>query len=105
MRQELVQLGDRTIGNAREHIVEPGEGIHFHQLARSNEASKDRRCFAAAIAAEKGPVGTAHGKAAQSSLGGVVIDGQIRILAVARQRGPFLKVYATAWKASLLGKT
>ena len=64
MRQEFVQLGDRMIGNAREHIVEPGEGIHFHQLARSNEASKDRRCFAAAIAAEKGPVGTAHGKAA-----------------------------------------
>ena len=90
MRQEFVQLSDRMIGDVREHIVEPCEGVHFHQLARSDEASQYRRGFAATVAAEKGPIGTAHGKAAQSSLGGVVIDGEIRILAVARQRDPVL---------------
>jgi len=90
LRQEFVQLGDRMIGDARENIAEPGERVHFHQFARSDEASQDRRGLAAAVAAEKGPVGTAHGKAAQSSLGGVVIDGEIWILTVARQRGPVL---------------
>ena len=84
MRQEFIQLGDRMIGDAREHIVEPGERIHFHQLARSDKTSQHRRCFAATVAAKKGPVGAAHGKAAQGSLGCVVVDGEIRTLAVTR---------------------
>jgi hypothetical protein len=29
MRPEFVQLGERMIDDAREHIVEPGEAIHF----------------------------------------------------------------------------
>ena len=64
MRQEFVQLGDRMIGNAREHIAELGEGIHFYQLARSDEASQHHCGLAAGGRCRKGPVATAHGKAA-----------------------------------------
>src|ERR1700722_4241026 len=77
--------------DARKYIVEPGEGVYFYQLAGGHETAQNRRGASAAVAAKKRPVVAAHGPAAQGALGSVVVDGQIRMVAVTRQRDPVLQ--------------
>ena len=91
MRQKVVELGDRIIGDALEHIAEPGERINAEKLAGSDKAAEHGCGLTSVIATEEGPVVAADGNAAQSPLGGVVVDGQIAVVAIARQRRPVLE--------------
>ena len=74
MWQQFIEPGEGKLADAREHIAKPGERIDLHQLAGSYKAAEDSRGPAAAIAAEEGPVGAAHGEAAQGALGVIVVD-------------------------------
>src|SRR5665213_4363663 len=61
------------------------------QFTRSNEAAEIRRDPAAVVAAEENPVVTTHCKAPQRSLGTVVVDQQIAVETVSRQRRSVLQ--------------
>jgi hypothetical protein len=86
VRQELIELLDRVRRDARQHIPEPGERIEFVEFARTDEAAQDGHRLATAITAEKGPVVAAHCNAAKRALGPVVVDGQIAVFEIARER-------------------
>src|SRR5262249_51406814 len=65
--------------------------VAYHQFTGSHKASQHRRCAATTITTEKRPVVAAHGPAAQRTFGVIVVDGEIRMLTVARQGGPVLQ--------------
>ena len=83
MRQQVVQVSDRMVGDAGEHIAEPGKRIDSGQFARSDEAAQNGRGPAAIVAPEEGPVVAAH-RAPQRPHGGVVVDRQIAVGTVPR---------------------
>lgn len=89
--EQIVELLDRALPDAREHIVEPCEWFDSGEFARSDEAAQHGHGSAAAIAAEEGPVAAADGNAAQAPLGVVVVDGQVAVGEVARQGRPVLQ--------------
>jgi hypothetical protein len=70
------------VGDAAENIAEPGKRIDLYQSAACDEAAQKRRCLAAAIATEEGPVVPSDREATQRPLGTVVVDGEIAIAAV-----------------------
>src|SRR5690349_11314083 len=74
MRQELIQLGDGMIGDTREHIAEPSERIHFHQLTGSYKAPQHRHSPAAAITSQKHPVVAAYRDPTQGSFRAIVVN-------------------------------
>ena len=89
--QQVIELLDRAFSDACEHVLEPGEWVHLRQFARGNETPQHRHRLAATIAAHEGPVAPAHRDAAQAPLGVIVVDGQVAIFQVARQRLPVLQ--------------
>jgi len=91
MWQQVIELLDRAFSDACEHVLEPGEWVHLRQFARGNETPQHRHRLAATIAAHEGPVAPAHRDAAQAPLGVIVVDGQVAIFQVARQRLPVLQ--------------
>ena len=86
MRQEFFEPRDGMFGDAAEHIAEPGKGIDADKFAGRDKAAQHGRGFAAVIAPEEGPVVAAHCKPSQRAFGGIVVDGQIAVGAVASQR-------------------
>ena len=64
MRQQLIELIDRVIGNAAKNIAKPGKWVNLHQFAGSDKAGQHRRRLAALVAAEKRSVVPSNGKAA-----------------------------------------
>ena len=60
------------IGDAGEHVGEPGLRIDVVELGRVDQRVHDRGALAAAIGAGEQPGLAAEGNAAQRSLGGVV---------------------------------
>jgi len=58
MRQQFFKPLDGVFRNTSEDIAEPGKRIDPGNLTRSDEAAEYRRCPAAVIAAEEGPVVT-----------------------------------------------
>ena len=71
------------IGDAGESVFEPGERIDSDALTGSHETPQHRRGLAAFITAKEYPVVAAHCYAADRPLGGIVIDLEISVLAVA----------------------
>jgi hypothetical protein len=82
MRQQFVELVDRVFPDAREHVLEPGEGIDLQQFARPDKAAEDRHGLAAPVAAYEQPVVAANSDTAQASLGVVVVDREIAVFAI-----------------------
>src|SRR6266436_586866 len=91
MWQELVELINGMRRDAREHIAEPGPGIDLDAFAGRHESLQYSRCFAPVVAAEERPVIPAHCDSPQGTLRRVVVDLQIAVFAIARQRGPVLE--------------
>ena len=58
MRQELIEVADRMARDAREHILEPGEGVHLDQFTRGDEAPEYSGGLASAVAPKERPVGS-----------------------------------------------
>ena len=83
MRQKLGEPVNGVIGDARERVLEPGEGIDSDALTGSYETPQHRGGLAVFIAAKEHPVVAAQCYAAYRPLGGVVIDLEISIRAVA----------------------
>ncbi len=83
MRQKLANPGNGMIGVAGENIFEPNERIDSDALTGSHETPQHRGGLAAFITAKEHPVVAAHCDAADRTLGGVVIDLEISVLAVA----------------------
>src|SRR5262249_27448453 len=83
VRQKLGNPGNGMIGDARENIFEPDERIDFDALTGSHETPQHRGGLAAFITAKEHPVVAAHCYTADRALGGVVVDWEISILAVA----------------------
>ncbi len=61
MRQEFFDPGDGMLGDAAEHIMEPGKRIDLDEFARGDEAAQHSRGLAAVIASEESPVVAANG--------------------------------------------
>ncbi len=75
MREQRGEAIDGVaVGNAREDVPEPGEGVHAGQATGSDEAHQHGRRPAADVAAHEHPVAAAHGDAAQRPFGRVVVD-------------------------------
>src|SRR5215510_11431275 len=81
-------------GNSGKHVFEPGEGLHTYPLTGCREASQDGCSLAAPVTAEEDPVVASHRYTTDIALGGIVIDAQISVFAVARQRRPVLQAIA-----------
>ena len=77
--------------NPRQDILEPSEGIDSDALARGREAPQHRAGFAAFVTAEEHPAVAPHSHVADRAFGGVIVDGQISVLAIVGQRGPVLQ--------------
>ena len=56
MRQQFTEPFDRMVGDASEHIAEPGKRIDLRQFAGCDKATQDRRRLPAVIAPEERPV-------------------------------------------------
>ena len=76
MRQEFGQAADGMGDDSRKDILKPGERIDSDPLAGCHEAPEDRCRAAIVIAAKEHPVVSADRDAADSALGGVIIDLQ-----------------------------
>src|SRR5665213_3345950 len=91
VRQQLFEPFDRMVSDPPEDIAEPGKGIDLRQFAGGDKAAQDRRGPASVVAPEESPVVPPDREAAQRALSAVVIDGQIAVAAIARQRRPVLQ--------------
>src|SRR5437879_12526071 len=80
--------------DAREDVFEPGERIDPDPLARGQEAPQHGSRVATLVAAKEHPVVATHRDTADGALGGVIIDLQISVLAVAGQCCPVLQSVA-----------
>src|ERR1700733_470126 len=89
--QQFFKPFNRMVGDAAENITEPGKRVDLDEFARCDEAAQNRRSLAAVIAAEESPVVPSDREATPRPLGAVVIDGQIAVAAVARERRPVLQ--------------
>lgn len=69
MRQKPGEAIDRMTANAREDIVEPGEGIDLGPLTGSHKAAQHCGGSATNIATKEHPVDATHGNAANAALG------------------------------------
>ena len=74
VREQFVELLDGVRSDPGEHVLKPGEWVHFSQFARGYEASQHGHCLAAAITAYERPVVPADGDAAQRPLCVVIVD-------------------------------
>ena len=72
MGQKLVEFVDRVVGDAAEHVAEPGKRINFDEFARSDEAAEHRRRLAAIITSEERPIVASDGDAAERALGRII---------------------------------
>src|SRR5665213_3915753 len=88
MRQQFFEPFDRMIGDAAKYVVEPGKWIDLRQFAGCDEAAQDRRRFPSVIASEESPVVASDREAPQRPLGPVVVDRQIAVATIARERRP-----------------
>src|SRR5262249_40392682 len=91
VRQDLAESGNRMCGDSGKDVPEPTEGIDSNAVTGSHETPQHRGGLAAFIAAKEYPVVSADGHAADRALGGVVVDLEISVLAVAGQRRPVLQ--------------
>src|SRR5260370_39101888 len=78
-------------GDAGQDGLEQSEGIDTNPLAGSHEAPQYRGRRAALVTAKEYPVVAAYCHAADRALRGVIVDFQISVLTVARQRCPVLQ--------------
>ena len=60
MRQKFGDAVDGMVGDAGEDVLEPGEGVDIHALARGYEAAQHRSRLTADITAKKRPVAATH---------------------------------------------
>src|ERR1022692_2718264 len=91
VRQQFTESFDRMVGDASENIVEPGKRIDLRQFAGCDKAAQNRRRPASVIAAEERPVIPSDRKAPQRPLGAVIVDGEIAVAAITRERRPVLE--------------
>ena len=91
MRQEFGEPGNGMGGDAGENILEPGEGFDFGPLAGSHKAPQHCGRVAALVATKECPIVAADSYTADRALRGIVVDGQVSVLAVAGQRLPVLQ--------------
>ena len=89
--QQFSNSFDWMFREARENVLEPGEGFDPDPLARGRKAPQDCIRLAALVAAEKGPVVAPYRHAADGAFGGIVIDAESAVLAVAVQCCPVLQ--------------
>src|SRR5690242_348088 len=91
VRQEFGDAGDGMGRDTRQDVLQPGEGIDRDPLARCDEASEHRRRPATSVAAEKRPVVATDCDPPDRTLGGVVVNLEIAVLAVTGECGPILQ--------------
>ena len=90
-RQQLVDAVDRMVGDALEHVAQVRLGIEAVELGRLHQAVDRRGALAARVGAGEQVVLAAEGDAAQRALGGVVVDLDAAVVAIAGQRRPALR--------------
>jgi hypothetical protein len=91
-RQQLFDAVDRVIGDALEHLAQVRLGIQPVELGRLHEATDRRRTLATCIGAEEQVVLATQPDATQRALGGIVVDLDGPVVAVAPQRLPAREV-------------
>src|ERR1700736_6773489 len=84
MRKKFGDPGDGMNSDSGENVLEPHEWIDAGALAGRRETAQNRGGVAALVAAKEHPIIPPHRNTADRALGGVVIDLQISVLAVAR---------------------
>src|ERR1039457_3272056 len=77
--------------DAGKDVLEPGEGFDTNPLAGGRETPQYRSRVAALVAAEEHPVVASHRHATDVTFGGIIIDAQMAVCAVAVQRRPVLQ--------------
>ena len=80
------------IGDAGEHVGEPGLRIDVVELGGLDQRVDRRGALAAAIGAGEQPVLAAQGDAAQRALGGVVGQADAAVIEEAGEGGPALQL-------------
>src|SRR5579885_25402 len=91
-------------GDAAEHIAKPGERIDFVEFATGDKAAQDGHGFPAAITAQESPVVSAYGNTAQRTFCTIVVNGQIAIVQIARDRYSVLHVGRNCLAGVALGQ-
>ena len=76
------------VGDAGEHVGEPGLGIDVVELGGDDQAVQERRRAAAAIGAGEQPGLAAESQAAQRPLGGVVGEADPAVVEEAGEGRP-----------------
>ena len=86
--QELVNTVDRMIGDVSQHMAQPGFGVDTVQLGRPDQRVDGGSAFAAGVGAGKQVVTATNGQPTQSAFCCGVVDLDLAVIAVARQRRP-----------------
>jgi len=87
-RQEVVHPVDGMLGDALQHVAQPGLGGDAIELGRADQAIHGGRPPAAAVGAGKQEIAPAQCYAAQRPLGGRVVDLDAAVVGVAGQGWP-----------------
>src|SRR5262245_50316221 len=87
-RQELVELVDGVLGNARQYVGEPRLRINVVHLRRNNDAVHGSSAPAPAIGSCEKPGLTAQRDTPQSPFRGVVIEADATIIEKACECSP-----------------
>ena len=90
-RQQLVHPVDRVVSDAFEYIAQVRLRVHPVELGGTDQAVNRSTPFTALIGADGQIVLAPQGNGPQGSLGGIVIDFDPPVIAVARQRRPPVK--------------
>jgi hypothetical protein len=85
--KELIQPADRVIGDAGEHIGEPGLRVDVVELGGLDQRVEDGGALPAAIGAAEQPRLAAERDAAQRPFGGIVRQADVAIIEEASERG------------------
>ena len=95
MWQQVLDLGlgrcGRQSGELGEHISQVDTRVVAAGFGAFDQGIGDHSGFAAAWAAGKHPVFTAHGDHAQGSFGGVVVDSGAAVVEIAGKRRPVIQ--------------
>lgn len=87
-RQEHVNAVDGVVCDQREHMAQPGFGVHPVQLGSADQRVDGGGTFVAAVCASEQVVAPADDYAKQCRLGRRVVDLDGTVVAMAQQCGP-----------------
>ena len=92
--QEFVEPGGRVIGDALQHVGEPGLQVDFVELGGADQRVDGGGPLAAAVGAGEQPGFAAECDTAQRPLGGIFGEANAAVIKEASEGGPALSVWS-----------